>query len=93
MKTVLALGTFDTLHPGHEFYLQEAKKLGDKLIVVVARDSTVLDVKKRKSLQTQEERVAALKKLSYVSDARVGHEKDKLQIVEEINPDVLAFGI
>jgi len=42
---VLAFGTFDILHPGHEFYLKEAKKHGDILDVVVARDSTVEKIK------------------------------------------------
>ncbi|MCJ2563189.1 MAG: adenylyltransferase/cytidyltransferase family protein, partial [Candidatus Thermoplasmatota archaeon] len=41
MVRVMASGVFDLLHTGHLHYLEEAKKLGDELIVVVARDSTV----------------------------------------------------
>lgn len=44
MTVVMATGTFDLLHPGHGLYLQKAKELGgknSKLVVVVARDSTV----------------------------------------------------
>ncbi len=40
----MATGTFDIIHPGHGYYLQESKKLGtvnSKLVVVVARDATV----------------------------------------------------
>ena len=40
----MATGTFDLIHPGHGLYLEEAKKLGGdgaRLVVVVARDSTV----------------------------------------------------
>ncbi len=40
----MATGTFDIIHPGHGYYLQESKNLGgedSKLIVVVARDATV----------------------------------------------------
>ncbi|HLC71304.1 MAG TPA: adenylyltransferase/cytidyltransferase family protein, partial [Candidatus Nanoarchaeia archaeon] len=38
MKTVMCFGTFDILHPGHLHYLQQAKKYGDYLMVVIARD-------------------------------------------------------
>jgi len=41
----MATGTFDLLHMGHIYYLREAKKLGDKLAVVVATDSTVRRLK------------------------------------------------
>jgi FAD synthetase len=44
-KTVMTFGTFDRLHPGHEYYLSEARKYGDCLITVVARDKTVVDIK------------------------------------------------
>src|SRR5207245_1761445 len=37
---VMATGVFDLLHPGHVYFLREARKLGDELWVVVARDST-----------------------------------------------------
>ncbi len=48
MKTVLAAGVFDLLHYGHIRYLEEAKKTGGegaRLIVIVARDETVLRLK------------------------------------------------
>ena len=42
MKWVVATGTFDILHPGHLFYLEESKKLGDELWVIVARERNVM---------------------------------------------------
>ena len=45
MVTVMAFGTFDVLHPGHHFYLEQARKLGDNLVVVVARDANVKKLK------------------------------------------------
>lgn len=45
MNIVLTFGTFDYLHPGHKFYLRQAKKLGDYLITVIARDTNVLTTK------------------------------------------------
>ena len=38
MVRVVATGTFDIIHPGHIRFLEEAKKLGDELIVIVARE-------------------------------------------------------
>ena len=40
-KKVLAFGTFDILHNGHSFALKTAKKLGDHLTVILARDATI----------------------------------------------------
>lgn len=45
MKKVMTFGTFDVFHPGHLYYLREAKKLGNYLVTVVARDETVLNIK------------------------------------------------
>ncbi|MDD1677328.1 MAG: adenylyltransferase/cytidyltransferase family protein, partial [Methanomicrobiales archaeon] len=41
MKRIVATGTFDILHPGHLFYLEESRRLGDELHVIVARDANV----------------------------------------------------
>ena len=46
MVRVMATGVFDLLHPGHLSFLTEAKKLGDELIVVVARDQTARRMKR-----------------------------------------------
>lgn len=89
---VLTFGTFDILHPGHEKYLQEAKSHGGELFVAIARDSTVIDVKGRAPLHSQEERRKAVAKLSYVDHALLGYEDDKYRIIEEINPDIIVLG-
>ena len=41
MVRVMAVGIFDLLHAGHLHYLEQAKLLGDDLVVVVAHDETV----------------------------------------------------
>ena len=41
MTRVMALGVFDLLHAGHLHYMEQAKSLGDHLVVVVAHDDTV----------------------------------------------------
>jgi FAD synthetase len=41
MVRVMAVGIFDLLHAGHLHYVEQAKSLGDELIVVIAHDETV----------------------------------------------------
>ena len=60
MIKVMATGTFDLLHMGHIYFLKEAKKLGDKLIVIVARDSTVRKMK-HEPVTPQEMRLQLIK--------------------------------
>ena len=91
MVKVMATGTFDLLHLGHIYFLKEAKKLGDKLAVVVAIDSTVRRLK-HEPVNTEEIRLTLIKELKVVDEAYLGHEDDMYEIVEEIKPDIIALG-
>jgi len=91
MARVMASGVFDLLHIGHLYYLEEAKKYGDELIVVVACDETVRK-KKHEPIMPAEERRKLVEALKPVDKAVVGYEDDFLRIVEEIKPDVIALG-
>jgi FAD synthetase len=91
MVKVMATGTFDLLHMGHIYYLKEAKKLGDVLIVVVATDTTVRKLK-HDPITPQEIRLNLIKELKVVDEAYLGHEEDIYAIVEEIKPDIIALG-
>jgi FAD synthetase len=91
MVKVMATGTFDLLHLGHIYYLKEAKKLGDKLAVVVATDSTVRRFK-HEPVNTEDIRLNLIKELKIVNEAYLGHEDDMYEIVEEIKPDIIALG-
>lgn len=57
----MVFGVFDVLHPGHVSFLKQAARYGT-LIVVVARDSTVLFLKKRKPRFSERVRVMHLKR-------------------------------
>ena len=46
-KRVLVFGTFDLLHQGHRYFLTQARRFGDTLIAVVARDEFVEERKGR----------------------------------------------
>ncbi len=91
MVKVMATGTFDLLHMGHIYYLKEAKKLGDTLSVVVARDSTVRKLK-HDPVNPEEIRLDLIKELKVVDEAYLGYEDDMYAIVEEIKPDIIALG-
>jgi FAD synthetase len=91
MVKVMATGTFDLLHMGHIYYLHEAKKLGDTLVVVVATDKTVRQLK-HEPITPQETRLNLIRELRMVDEAYLGYEDDMYRIVEEIKPDVIALG-
>ncbi len=91
MVRVMASGVFDLIHLGHVHYLEEAKKLGDELIVVVARDSTVRR-EKHEPITPEEFRRVLVESLKPVDKAVLGGEGDMYQIVEEIEPDIIALG-
>ncbi|MEM0493450.1 MAG: adenylyltransferase/cytidyltransferase family protein [Candidatus Thermoplasmatota archaeon] len=91
VRKVMATGTFDILHLGHIFYLKEAKKLGDILIVVVARDETVRRLK-HEPVTPEDIRLNLIKELKVVDEAYLGHSDDMYTIVEELKPDLIALG-
>jgi FAD synthetase len=91
MVKVMASGTFDLLHMGHIYYLKEAKKLGDCLVVVVATDATVRHLK-HEPVTPENIRLNLIRELKVVDEAYLGHEDDMYTIVEEIHPDIIALG-
>ena len=91
MVTVMASGTFDLLHMGHIYYLKESKKLGDKLLVVVACDETVKKLK-HEPVTSEQLRLGLIKELKIVDDAHLGRKDDMFAIVEKLKPDIIALG-
>jgi len=88
----MCAGTFDVIHPGHLFYLSEAKKFGDELVVVVARDKTSEEFKGKSPSHNERERLEAVRNLSIVNKAVLGNQGNIYDIIEEINPDVICLG-
>lgn len=89
----MAFGTFDVIHKGHEYYLKEAKKHGDYLVVVVAADETVEEVKKRKPMYTSQERKRHLEQLKIADKIVIGSSKgDRLKTILEEKPDAICLG-
>lgn len=92
MVRVLAFGAFDLLHPGHTYYLKSAKKLGDELFVIIARNSTVEKVKGKYPKFDEKKRLKQVQKVDYVDKVVLGNKKDKLKVIEDIKPDIIALG-
>jgi FAD synthetase len=91
MVRVLATGTFEILHPGHLLYLEEAKKLGDELFVIVARDVNVKR-RKRTPIIPEEQRLKMVSALKIVDKAMLGSEKDMYEPLYSMKPDIIAIG-
>ena len=92
MIKVMCAGTFDIIHPGHLYFLSEAKKYGDKLVVVVARDETSERMKGKKPLHNEKERLENIRSLEIVNEAVLGKQGNIFNIIEEIKPDVICLG-
>lgn len=90
IKVVMTGGVFDILHMGHIYTLSEAKKHGDFLVVVIARDEHI-SKKGRKPIHSQEYRARMVEALKSV-DAAVLGEDDPKKLVELIKPDVIVYG-
>jgi len=90
MTRVVAQGTFDLLHPGHVHYLREARAMGDRLDVIVARSRNVTH--KKPPVLPDRQRVTMVGALDPVDSAHLGHPEDIFVPIEELEPDVIALG-
>lgn len=90
MTRVLATGTFDLVHPGHVYFLEQAAALGDELCVVVARASN-LD-HKAAPVNPAEQRRDVVAALDPVDRAVLGSETSIYEPLRELDPDVVALG-
>lgn len=91
-KKVLVAGTFDLIHPGHIFLINEAAKLGD-VYVIVATDKNRKIYSGEFPIIPQEQRLEVVKNIKNVKEARLGRsDKHTLKTVEEINPDIILLG-
>ncbi len=92
INVVLTGGVFDVIHPGHVYTLRAAAALGDVLVVVVARDSTVERNKGRPPLHGEDLRLMLVSALKPVDIAVLGSTGDIMDTVELVRPDVIALG-
>jgi len=92
MVRVMATGVFDILHLGHLHYLEESKKLGDELVVVIATDTTVRK-RKHEPITPEKMRCELVASLKPVDKAVLGREGgDIFEIVKDLRPDIITLG-
>ena len=93
-KIVFTNGCFDLLHIGHIRYLQDARELGDLLVVGVNSDASIRTLNKdpRRPIVPEDQRTEVLAALGCVDFVVVFHESDPLVLIESLRPDVLVKG-
>ncbi len=88
---VIVFGTFGIIHPGHRNFLRQARKHGEYLIVVVARDKTVEKIKK-KNVNHERKRLKNIKDSWLVDEAILGSLTDKYAAIKKYRPDTICLG-
>jgi rfaE bifunctional protein nucleotidyltransferase chain/domain len=92
-RIVFTNGVFDLLHPGHVRYLQEARALGDLLIVGLNADESVRRNKgPGRPITSQDERAEVLAALASVDAVVVFPEDTPADIIRRVQPDILVKG-
>ncbi len=92
-KIVFTNGCFDILHEGHLSYLQQARSMGDALIVGLNSDASVRRYKgEGRPVNKQEIRESNLAALEYVDYVIVFEEDTPMKLLEAIRPNVLVKG-
>ena len=92
-RIVFTNGVFDLLHPGHVRYLQDARALGDLLVVGINADESVRRNKgPTRPINPQHERAEVLAALACVDAVVIFSEDTPAEIIRLVQPDVLVKG-
>ena len=93
MKKIAISGYFDPIHVGHIEYINNAKKLGDWLVVIVNNNNQCA-LKKGKYFMDEKDRVLIVKNIKAVDEVFLSIDEDKTvcKSLKKVNPDVFANG-
>src|SRR5437868_2324307 len=92
-RVVFTNGVFDLLHPGHVRYLQQARSLGDLLIVGLNSDRSVRANKgPDRPITAEDERAEVLAALACVDAVTIFDEDTPHDVIADLQPDVLVKG-
>ncbi|WP_046244318.1 D-glycero-beta-D-manno-heptose 1-phosphate adenylyltransferase [Hymenobacter terrenus] len=91
-KVVFTNGCFDLLHLGHVDYLEQARHLGDALVVGLNTDASVSSLKPGRPIQDEVARGRILASLAFVDAVVLFGEPTPLALIEMVQPDVLVKG-
>lgn len=89
-KKVFVSGCYDMFHSGHVAFFNEASQYGD-LYVGIGSDATIEELKKRKTVYSEKERLYMVKSIRYVKDAFINTGSGMLDFVEtmdKVKPDI-----
>lgn len=92
LRVVMIGGAFEIIHPGHLHTIEQAKKLGDTLVVVVATDKNIVKNKGREPVTTQDWRVKLVAAVRGVDVSLAGGTGSIYDTLEKVRPDVVALG-
>lgn len=91
MAKVFVSGCFDVLHSGHIAFLEEAASYGD-VYVSIGSDATVMALKNRKTMYTEDERKYMLEAIRFVKKVYIGPDTGKIldfaPLLDEVKPDI-----
>ena len=92
-RTVTIFGVFDGIHDGHNVFIRDAKKEGDRLVAIVARDEVVKKLKGKLPIHNETDRIKTLLKVSEIDLVFLGDPKENTyNIIKEIKPDIIYLG-
>lgn len=91
-RIVFTNGCFDIIHIGHVRYLNEAKRLGDILIVGINSDASVGRLKKGRPVITEEQRAEVVSNLGMVDYVTIFEEDTPYELIRYLMPDILVKG-
>lgn len=92
-KKVVIFGVFDGIHEGHSFLIREAKKQGNQLVAIVARDEIVKILKGKLPILNEVERINELLKIEDIDLVLLGDpEMETYNTLKEVNPDIIYLG-
>lgn len=93
LRVVFTNGCFDILHPGHIHLLQQARNLGDRLIVGLNSDISVRRLKgSRRPVLAAADRSTLLGALACVDGVVIFNEDTPLELITHLKPDILVKG-
>lgn len=92
-RIVFTNGVYDLLHRGHVEYLEDARALGDRLVVGVNSDASVRRLKgPTRPIVREDERAELIAALACVDLAVIFDDDTPLRLIEAVAPDVLCKG-
>lgn len=92
MIKVLATGVFDIIHPGHIYFLEQSRKLGDHLTVLITSDN-VAKVENKRPIFNQQDRKLLIQSLKCVDEVVIGPYPYNISLVlKENRPDIIVLG-